>query len=189
MEMLDCCRLPAPAWQHVYPLPVRYSPVLSEQLLQDVSFLCLTLICLYVVSLVFLPLSNLGVPSTLEHSCVVVPISCYQTPRLPTLPLSSTNSDSATIPPRCVLSVISSSPAFYSPRFRHSLCERMAASKIRAKQSQHSHEHLFSSLALVLHFTFDFSVSVGGTPARAASVWRSTRLSKSGIRYRCSSAM
>lgn len=38
----------------------------------------------------------------------------------------------------------------------------MAATKIRAKQSQHSHEHLFASLALLLHFTFDFSVSVGG---------------------------
>lgn len=122
--------------------------------------------------------TNLGVPSTLEHSCVAVPLSRYGTPRLPTLPLSSTNSDAVSIPSRCLLSVFSSSPSFYSPRFRHSLYKRMAASKIRAKQSQHSHEHLLSSLALVLHFTFDFSVSVGGMPVWAASVWRATRLSK-----------
>lgn len=109
--------------------------------------------------------TNLGVPSTLEHSCVAVPLSRYRTPRLPTLPLSSINSHTVSIPTRCLLSVISSSPSFYSPRFRHSLYKRMAASKIRAKQSQHSHEHLFSPLALVLHFTFDFSVGAGGTPA------------------------
>lgn len=122
--------------------------------------------------------TNLGVPSTLEHSCVAVPLSRYRAPRLPTLPLSSTNSDAVSIPTHCLLSVISSSPSFYSPCFRHSLYKRMAASKIRAKQSQHSHEHLFTPLALVLHFTFDFSVSVRGTPVRAASVWRATRLSK-----------
>lgn len=121
--------------------------------------------------------TNLGVPSTLQHSCVAVPLSRYRTPRPPTLPLSSTNSDAVSIPSRCLLSVLSSSPSFCSPRFRHSLYKRMAASKIRAKQSQRSHEHLFSPLALVLHFTFDFSVSVGGTPVRAASVWRATRLS------------
>lgn len=121
--------------------------------------------------------TNLGVPSTLQHSCVAVPLSCYRTPRPTTLPLSSTNSDAVSIPSRCLLSVLSSSPSFCSPRFRHSLYKRMAASKIRAKQSQCSHEHLFSPLALVLHFTFDFSVSVGGTPVRAASVWRATRLS------------
>lgn len=121
--------------------------------------------------------TNLGVPSAPKHSCVIVPLSRYRTSCLPTLPLSFTNSDAFSIPSRCLLSVISS-PSFYPPRFRHSLYERMAAAEIRAKQSQHSREHLFASLALVLHFTFDFSVSVGGAPLRAVSVWRATRLSK-----------
>lgn len=121
--------------------------------------------------------TNPGVPSAPKHSCVIVPLSRYRTPRLPTLPLSFTNSDAVSIPSRCLLSVISS-PSFYPPRFRHSLYERMAAAEIRAKQSQRSREHLFASLALVLHFTFDFSVSVGGAPLRAVSVWRVARLSK-----------
>lgn len=126
--------------------------------------------------------TNLGGPLTPKHSCVAVPLSCHRTPRLPTLPLSSTNSAAFPFSPRCFLSLISSSLSLYSLLFRHSLYWRMAASKIRAKQSQHSCEHLFSIaarlLALVLHFTFDFSVSVRGTPLRAAGVWHATRLSK-----------
>lgn len=108
-----------------------------------------------------------------------------ETPRLPALPLSSTNSPASPVflPPRRFLSFISSPSSSLStppPQpLRHSLYRRMAASKIRAKQSQHSREHLFRiavrSLALVLHFTFDFSVGVRGMPLGVAGVWRATK--------------
>ncbi len=119
-----------------------------------------SLLCVYhnvsSVSLPFFSLTmkysdtNLGGPSTPKHSCVDVPLSCHRTPRLPTLPLSSTNSVAFSFPHRCFPSLITSSLSLYSLLFRHSLNRRMAASKIRAKQSQHSCEHLFCIAACLL---------------------------------------
>lgn len=189
MEVVWFWRLPAPDWQHMFFLFLFSTiRVLSEQLLQDVSFSCLTLISLYIVSLVFLPLSSpwqwntvtpiSGIP---RHSNAAVWLSHFPAIEPPACQHFHLVLPTVTLSPFHLVASFQSSPLpplFYSPSFRHSLYKRMAASKIRAKQSQHSHEHLFSPLALVLHFTFDFSVSVGGTPMRAASVWRATRLSK-----------
>lgn len=155
-------------------------------------FFCLLqilLLCLHITgSLVFRSPSSLwqwntvtpisGGPSTPKHSCVAVPLSCHRTSRLPTLlPLSSTNSaafpfHSALFPFTPALPLFSSLPSLALPE------DGSVKDKGQTK-SQHSLQTsaLYRrSLAPVLHFTFDFSVSVRGTPLRAASVWHATRL-------------
>lgn len=75
--------------------------------------------------------------------------SCHPTPRLPALSLSATDSLASTVF-LLLLHLLFPPPLFPTtpqppphPSSRHSLHQRMAASKIRAKQSQHSCEHLF----------------------------------------------
>lgn len=125
--------------------------------------------------------TNLGGPLAPTCSCVAVPLSYHRTPSMPTLfPHSSTNGDTSPLTPCCFLSlVVSSSLSLFSPLPSLTLSDDGSVKDKGQTKSQHPCEHLFCftacSLALVLHFTFDFSVSVGGTPLRAASVWHATR--------------
>lgn len=121
-----------------------------------------------------------GGPSTPKHSCVAVPLSCHRTSRLPTLlPLSSTNS--AAFPFHSALFPFTPALPLFSPLPSLALPEDGSVKDKGQTKSQHSLQTSVlyrRSLAPVLHFTFDFSVSVRGTPLRAASVWHATRLPK-----------
>lgn len=179
--------------------------VIWEQLLQGLSLFLLNFLpaspqschslSLYITtSLVFLSLSSpwqwntvtpiSGVPRRQNTAVWLSHFPAIEQPACQHFFHSSTNGGTFPVPPQCFLSLSSSS--LFSPLPSLTLPEDGSVKDKGQTKSQHSCEHLFCIgapslaclLALVLHFTFDFSVSVRGTPLRAASVWHATNLPK-----------